>query len=214
MTKRWLFAAACALALAACKTSSGSKTARGGAGSEGGGAATAQNAPAPQGGPARDPQDTAAEQAPSTRPQQGMGGHDPHPMTTENEQGQETYSGNAPQQPSLEGKTPPSRQDAGQGSQASAANAPPGQSPGAAGGQSQVSGKVALVDKDAHELAIDAGDVTTQVKVADDAEILINGQKGAFGDIRPGAEVRASLSQSGDTSQATRVEVTSKAKKK
>jgi cold shock CspA family protein len=75
-----------------------------------------------------------------------------------------------------------------------------------------VTGRVALVDEEAREIAIDSGDATTQVKVAEDAQILINGEKGDLDDVKQGQEVRASLDAQPEGPQATRVEVTSKAK--
>jgi hypothetical protein len=80
------------------------------------------------------------------------------------------------------------------------------------GNPTEVSGRVALVSPEDHELAIDAGTATTQVKVAPNAQITINGKRGALKDIHQGAQVRASLERSGDETQATKLEVTSSAK--
>ncbi|BDG05305.1 hypothetical protein [Anaeromyxobacter oryzae] len=72
----------------------------------------------------------------------------------------------------------------------------------------QVTGRVALVDKQQHELAIDAGTATTQVKVAQNAKITVDGKSASFDDIRQGAEVRATMDRSGDTPQATEIAIT------
>jgi hypothetical protein len=92
-------------------------------------------------------------------------------------------------------------------------------SAGQAQGQSmatsnEVSGRVALVNATDRELAIDSGSATTQVKVAPDAKITIDGKSAALKDIKQGASVRASLDRSGDDVQAKKVEVTSGGKKK
>jgi hypothetical protein len=83
---------------------------------------------------------------------------------------------------------------------------------GTAAAPREVIGRVALVDEEAREIAIDAGDATTQVKISEDAQILINGEKGDLDDVKQGQEVRASLDQLPEGPAATRVEVTSKAK--
>jgi hypothetical protein len=83
---------------------------------------------------------------------------------------------------------------------------------GTAAAPREVIGRVALVDKEAREIAIDSGDATTQVKLSEDAQILINGEKGDLDDVKQGQEVRASLDQLPEGPAATRVEVTSKAK--
>lgn len=273
--KRWMIAAAFALALGACRTTSEKRASTDQAS---GSAATAQNTDTDRRQTQhQDPQDAAAEQAPSTRPQEGAGGHNPHPLPTpaQDDPNKEVYSGNAPQEPSMEGRVPESRQGDAQasaqgstsgtaatgtgstgdtGASASAGTGDVGASgsvgsggagasagtgdvgasgsvgagsgdasasmggtgSGAAGSTaspSEVTGRVALVDKNAHEIAIDSGTATTQVKVAKDAQILVNGSKGKFDDIKQGAQVRASLNQAEGTQEATRIEVTSKAKK-
>jgi hypothetical protein len=79
---------------------------------------------------------------------------------------------------------------------------------------SEVSGRVALVNAADHELAIDSGSATTQVKVAPDAKITVDGKSASFKDIKQGAAVRASLDRSGDEVLAKTVDVTSGGKKK
>jgi hypothetical protein len=92
------------------------------------------------------------------------------------------------------------------------ATAQPGQ-PQASANPNEVSGRVALVDATNHELAIDSGTATTQVKVAPDAKITIDGKSASFKDIKQGASVRASLDRAGDGSAKT-IEVTSGRKSK
>jgi hypothetical protein len=215
MTNRWMIAAAFALALGACKTTSERETAE--AERDRAEEAAVARADDERREAQKDPQDEAAEQAPSTRPQSGVGTQDPHPMTEKDAKGEETFSGNAPQQQGAEGRVPPSREPGEQDAQATATGMPEAsgtapESTTAAATPSQVAGRVALVDEQNREIAIDSGDSTTQVKIAEDAQILINGERAELGDVKQGAEVRASLEQLGDQPQATRVEVTSKSK--
>jgi hypothetical protein len=279
---RWILAAAFGLAVAACSTTKDSRTASADEAREEQVATADDERREAQ----ADPQDEAAEQAPSARPQSGVGSQDPHPMTDKDAEGDETFSGNAPQQQGGEGRVPPSRQpeadaqasatgtadasgtgaaagtgataDTGTGASAAGdvstggagtdtgasvsgdvdagatagtgATADPStgattsgdvsagtSGTGAASGGTmatprEVTGRVALVDEEAREIAIDSGDATTQVKVAEDAQILINGEKGDLDDVKQGQEVRASLDAQPEGPQATRVEVTSKAK--
>jgi len=95
-----------------------------------------------------------------------------------------------------------------QATQGQAAQAQPTAAP------SEVAGRVALVNATDHELAIDSGSATTQVKVAPDAKITLDGKSASFKDIKQGASVRASLDRSGDEVQAKHVDVTSGGKKK
>jgi hypothetical protein len=234
-TNRWIFAAAFGLAVAACSTTKDSQTASADDAREEQVAAADDERREAQ----ADPQDEAAEQAPSTRPQSGVGSQDPHPMTEKDAEGDETFSGNAPQQQGAEGRVPPSRQ-ADADAQASATGTADASGTGAAAGTdtgasattgagtggmdasaaasgtaaapSEVIGRVALVDEEAREIAIDSGDATTQVKISEDAQILINGEKGDLDDVKQGQEVRASLDQLPEGPAATRLEVTSKAK--
>jgi hypothetical protein len=76
----------------------------------------------------------------------------------------------------------------------------------------EVQGRVALVDKETREIAVDAGGATTQLKVAEDAQITINGDKASLEDLKQGQEIRATMNQGGETPEATRIEATSKAK--
>jgi hypothetical protein len=147
-------------------------------------------------------QERAHEEAISTRPTEGVGGQSPHPMPRRDASGQERYSSDEAttlQRPGPEGRTPESR-----------AGAPQQQSPDARG---DVQGRIASVDPQEKEIAVDTGGATTQVKLADDAQITVNGQRASFSDLRPGADVHASLDRSGDMPRATRVEVQSKQKK-
>jgi hypothetical protein len=76
-------------------------------------------------------------------------------------------------------------------------------------GADRLEGRVAgvITDGDARELVIDAGDATTQVRLADDARITVEGKESSFSDLRPGANVRVSLDRSGDVPEATEIEV-------
>ncbi|WP_242343324.1 hypothetical protein [Anaeromyxobacter terrae] len=86
--------------------------------------------------------------------------------------------------------------------------------PGAAATQRQqeVHGRIARVDEAQRELVLDAGDATTQVKVAKDAKITVDGASAKFSDLKRGEEVRASLDRTGDELQVVRIEVVRKAK--
>ncbi|HYG70477.1 MAG TPA: hypothetical protein VD838_22560 [Anaeromyxobacteraceae bacterium] len=209
-TNRWMIAAAFGLAFAACSTTKESQTTASG---EAGRQPQEEEATVAQADDERqeaepDPQDEAAEQAPSTRASSGAGSLDPHPLPTENEEGEEAYTGTEPQQQGQQGRVPPSRQaDAGTAGMDASASAG-----GTAAAGTEVSGRVALVDEDNREIAIDAGGVTTQVKVAEDAQILVNGERASLDDLRQGQEVRASMNQGADVPEATRVEVKSKNK--
>jgi hypothetical protein len=90
-----------------------------------------------------------------------------------------------------------------------------GGSPGAATAQRQqqeVRGRIAHVDEAQREIVLDAGDATTQVKVAKEAKITIDGSAGKFSDLKRGEEVRASLDRTGDELQVVRIEVLRKRK--
>jgi hypothetical protein len=164
-------------------------------------------------------QSEAQEQAPSTRPAEALGGLRPHPLPT-GRPGEARYGGEiAVPVMGPEGLTPEPRaphgtgsavvarersalqQGTGAGSAAAVAAASPDRS-------NPVVGRVARVDRREHELAIDAGAATTQVKVAPDAKITVDGRSASLDDIPPGAEVRAALDRSGDEPQATTVVVT------
>jgi hypothetical protein len=80
---------------------------------------------------------------------------------------------------------------------------PPG---GAAAGGDHVQGKVVMVDEAAREIAIDAGDATTQVHVADDARITVDGKEAKLSDLARGSDVRVSLDRSGDQPAAVVIE--------
>ena len=73
--------------------------------------------------------------------------------------------------------------------------------------QEELRGRIERVDEAQRELVLDAGDATTQVKVAKDAKITIDGAPAAFGDLKRGEEVRASLDRRGVDPQVVRVEV-------
>ena len=79
-------------------------------------------------------------------------------------------------------------------------------------GTDQVAGRVAFVDVQSRELAIDTGSATTQLAVAEHAQITVNGERASFEQLRQGVEVRATLDRSGDVPTATRIEATSKQK--
>jgi hypothetical protein len=79
--------------------------------------------------------------------------------------------------------------------------------PGADVTGDRLEGRVAFVDGANREIAIDAGTATTQVQVAEDAKITVDGRRGTLEDLRQGAEVRVSLDKSGDMPQATEIEV-------
>jgi hypothetical protein len=145
----------------------------------------------------------AAQKAPSVAPTEGAGGKAPHPQAQG--QGDARRYGEAPaQSPGQEGRPP--NQTPSQATTSPGTNAP--------GQPSEVSGRVALVDVMGQELAIDAGTATTQVKVAPDAQITIDGKRASLKDIHQGAQVRASLERSGDETHAKKIEVTSTAPKK
>ncbi len=76
----------------------------------------------------------------------------------------------------------------------------------------EVHGRIARVDEAQRELVLDAGDATTQVKVAKDAKITVDGSSAKFGDLKRGEEVRASLERTGDELQVVRIEVVRKGK--
>jgi hypothetical protein len=135
----------------------------------------------------------AAQQAASTRPTEGAGGKNPHPVASET--GEDRRYTEAPaQEPSQAGR-PIDSAGAGVGSSSS----------------NEISGRVALVNAQEREIAIDAGDATTQVKIAEDAEITVDGKKASLEDLRQGTEVRASLDRSGDEPKVTQLDVTTKA---
>jgi hypothetical protein len=71
----------------------------------------------------------------------------------------------------------------------------------------RIEGKVVMVDAAAREIAIDAGDATTQVHVADDARITVDGKTAKLSDLVQGAPVRVSLDRSGDQPAAKEIEV-------
>ncbi|WP_242355320.1 MULTISPECIES: hypothetical protein [unclassified Anaeromyxobacter] len=97
------------------------------------------------------------------------------------------------------------RTAAAQGGTPGAASAAPRQ-------QQEVRGRIAHVDEAQREIVLDAGDATTQVKVAKEAKITIDGSAGKFSDLKRGEEVRASLDRTGDELQVVRIEVLRKRK--
>jgi Cu/Ag efflux protein CusF len=76
----------------------------------------------------------------------------------------------------------------------------------------ELQARIARVDEAQREIVLDAADATTQVKVAKDAKIMINGTSATLGDLKGGEEVRASLDRSGGDVQVVRIEVVGKAK--
>lgn len=183
---------AAALALAATQAMAEGQGS-GSAGSDTGSGARQQAGAATDAAPAGDTDATrerrgeqaaAPQQAPSVTGTEGAGGKRPHPQA-QGADGERRF-GEGPAQPSGFAGRPAE--------------------------QTEVSGRVALVNAADHELAIDAGDTTTQVRVAPDAEITVDGKRGSLADIRQGAQVRASLEPGEDGAQAKRLEVTSSAK--
>jgi hypothetical protein len=148
-------------------------------------------------------QDRAEQKAPSVTGTEGAGGKRPQPQAQG--QGDERRYGEAPSQRSgPEGR--PATQTPAQATEAQ------GQAAKAPGQPSEVSGRVALVNAADGEIGIDAGTTTTQIKVAPDAQITVDGKRSALKDIHQGAQVRASLERGEDGLQAKRIEVTSTAK--
>ncbi|GAO03143.1 hypothetical protein [Anaeromyxobacter sp. PSR-1] len=217
-------AAALLLAAAGCKTGTSSKTRTANASGDdkattemSGRERTAQAAPQ-EGQSERDVAEAqAAEAAPSARAQQGVGGKDPHPLPTEGADATPRYSGDpGAGSAGQQGRVPETMEPGATGSVAGTGS--PGAATGTGAGTdvtgpSELSGRVALIDREQHEIAIDSGDATTQVKVADGARITVDGRSATLADIRQGAAVRARLDRSGDTPQAVQIDVTpSKAK--
>lgn len=73
--------------------------------------------------------------------------------------------------------------------------------------QEELRGRLERVDEAQREIVIDAGDATTQVRVAQHAEITIDGSSASLGDLKRGEEVRASLERAGNDPQVVRIEV-------
>ncbi len=156
---------------------------------------------------------TRANETPETaaamRPQEGEGGKSPTPVPSD-QGGQQSYAPTRIPEPGPEGRTPPSEQrEVAQGNAPAnqVAQTPP------VDARQQLQGRVAAVLPD-NEIVVDDGQVTTQVKVAPDAQITVDGKKGSFSDLKPGAEVRASLQGTPDGAQATQLQVTSAKSKK
>ena len=76
----------------------------------------------------------------------------------------------------------------------------------------ELQGRIARVDEAQREIVLDAGDATTQVRVAKDAKITIDGASAKLGDLKRGAEVRASLDRAGGDPQVVRIEAVGKHK--
>jgi hypothetical protein len=210
--KRLLAVMAAALALGATQVSAqggggGGGGAGSGAGSEQGstGAGTSAGGGA-MGGSDRDrtDQNAASQKAPSVTGTEGAGGKRPQPQAQG--QGDERRYGEAPAQRAGPEGRPATQTPAG------ATNAPGQQATTAPGQPSEVSGRVALVNAADGEIGIDAGTTTTQIKVAPDAQITVDGKRSSLKDIHQGAQVRASLERGEDGLQAKRIEVTSSAK--
>lgn len=212
-------AAALLLAAAGCRTGTSSKTRSANASGDdrattemSGRERTAQAAPQ-EGQSERDVAEAqAAEAAPSARAQQGVGGKDPHPLPTEGADATPRYSGDpGAGSAGQQGRVPETIEPGATGSVAGTGTpgaAATGTGAGsAATGPSELSGRVALVDREQHEIAIDSGDATTQVKVADGASITVDGRSATLADVRQGASVRARLDRSGDTPQAVQIDV-------
>lgn len=78
--------------------------------------------------------------------------------------------------------------------------------------QQELRGRITRVDEAQREIVLDAGVATTQVKVAKDAKITVEGSSATLGDLKGGEEVRASLSRDGGDVQVVQLEVIQKAK--
>jgi hypothetical protein len=78
--------------------------------------------------------------------------------------------------------------------------------------QQELRGRITRVDEAQREIVLDAGDATTQVRVAKDAKITIDGASAKLGDLKRGAEVRASLDSAGGDPQVVRIEAVGKSK--
>jgi hypothetical protein len=78
--------------------------------------------------------------------------------------------------------------------------------------QQELRGRITRVDEAQREIVLDAGIATTQVKVAKDAKITVEGSSATLGDLKGGEEVRASLSRDGGDVQVVQLEVVQKAK--
>ena len=89
------------------------------------------------------------------------------------------------------------------------------QSPGATGtdtttgsmasatsGQNEVTGKVEKFDKSKKELSL-------RLKISDSAQVMKDGKTASLSDLKPGDEVRASFSGTGDTLEVNRIDVLS-----
>jgi hypothetical protein len=170
----------------------------------------------------------AAQKAPSVRPSEGVGGHDPHPLP-QGERGSASYGEQPAESAGQAGRVPDTQERATQaersttagtsGATAGTATGTSDANAGAATGrtgmasQDELTGRVALLDAGEREIAIDSGSATTQVKVADDAKITVDGKSGSFSEIRQGAEVRARLDRSGDSPKAIEIQVMTSQKK-
>ncbi len=86
------------------------------------------------------------------------------------------------------------------------------QASGASRQREELHGRIARVDEAQREIVLDAGDATTQVRVAKDAKITIDGASAKLGDLKRGAEVRASLDRAGGDPQVVRIEAVGKSK--
>ena len=210
--KKLIATMAAALALAATQVSAQGGGGAGGSGSgagsgqggEGGAGASAAGGAVSGSEKDRIDQSRAQQQAPSVTGTEGAGGKRPQPQAQG--QGDERRYGDAPAQRS----GPEGRPATQTPSQATTTPAAPGQ-PAANAQPSEVSGRVALVSAADGEIGIDSGTATTQIKVAPDAQITVNGKRGSLKDIHQGAQVRASLERGEDGMQAKKIEVTSSA---
>lgn len=218
--RRIAIAAALLLAASGCKTgtSSGDRTASASGDDKAttemsGRERTAQAAPQEGQSEREVAEAQAAEAAPSARATQGVGGKDPHPMPTESPEGGASYSGDpGAGSAGQQGRVPETMSPGATGSVAGTGT--PGAATGTGAGTAapaaptELSGRVALIDRDQREIAIDSGDATTQVKVADDARITVDGRSASLADVRQGASVRARLDRSGEAPQAVQIDVT------
>jgi hypothetical protein len=217
MKKLFVMAAALALGTApalAQNGGSGGSAGSGGAGAYGGSGNGEGQAGSPSAGPgstgssstqsgaSKEAADQAAMQqkATSARPTEGGGGKVPHPVV-EGGKDDPRFSDNPAPPAGPEGRPLYEQGKAGAANQ------------GAVDQANQVSGRIAAVNPTDREIAIDAGSATTQVRLAPDAKITVDGKTATLQDLRPGANVRASLDRSGDMPVVKKLDVTTSKKK-
>jgi hypothetical protein len=199
---RKFFVVAAALVLGASQAAA--QGGGGGTGAAGGGSGPAttggtSGAPSSSAGAQAGDQAAAQQEATSTRPTEGGGGKNPHPVVEGGKN--DARFGNEPAPPAGPAGRPLYEQG-----KAHSANQ------GAVDQANEVSGRIAAVNPADREVAIDAGSATTQVRLAPDAKITVDGKTATLKDLRPGANVRASLERSGDMPVVKKLDVTTSKK--